>query len=452
MRVPIRFGAEVPDSVKSAAGSALSSIKVKVDSPETDENQYEKKEYGPAPGDNEFPYHLVIDMPTEPAIHFKAEVNPIFVEHWENKGTPSTWLICLKANPHTPFPAPDPSGASSTLIKLKCLASSNCPRTTTEPGPAIACDEQASNNTGLVRPVYAAEPNRPAIEPGWVVPSLDSLNSMADSARPGYTRFDVKFTAEGKAKEADHYFYAVRVNGHPVYIDGFLPDRTMFPLQKGTNWMSFALGNLDFTGEDNGYENLHLAVTFLKDRKVIDSVELDRYYVALRGTEKIPVVVPDPSVPEWSGKYPKEAGGFEWNGQYVAPTSEDKFEILVGSSECHSPSDQVCLKNAMRDKKEFYDGNLKYEGKIGGKEDNYHVVVKVRPPLRKPPEKVSYGYALGLVLPTRQVKFTFSAPETDQLCHWATQHYGQGAAGKIIQKDKQRYNVAKPANPYGPCV
>jgi hypothetical protein len=123
----------------------------------------------------------------------------------------------------------------------------------------------------------------------------------------------------------------------------------------------------------------------------------------------------------------------------MVPTNEDKYEILVGSSVCASLTDPTCLKRALDGKKQFDASNLMFEGK--------HVVAQVRPPLRTDP--VAYGFALGLVLPTKQVKFTFNPAETDRLCKWASEYIGQGAAGKVIQKKRNRYNAATKG--YGPC-
>jgi hypothetical protein len=423
VHVPIRFGAELPKKVGVAADSGLPWIRGAVVSPKPKDTI---DEFKPDLEDTAFPYHGEIDMPTLPEIDFVADLNPILGGHWEPSFTGRVWRICLKANPKKAFPAPDTPEGNSMMIKLKCLAGGNCPRTTSEPSPAVACEESVAGNTGLVPAVHAAEPSQQSPPPGWVVPSLDSLEKVPDLARPGYTRFDMMFTPEGKAREADHYYFAVKVNQQPVYIDGFLPDRVVIPLQMGPNWISFALENLNFTGEDNGYENLHLTITFIKGSEVVYRQELDRKYIALRDAAPIP-------------PFETEVGKFEWTGKYVVPTNQDVYEILVGSSVCATAQDQECLKRTMNAKREFDGASLTFNDKP--------VVVQVRPPLR--PRPVAYGLALGVVLPSREVKFTFNSTETDQFCRWASEHYGQGPAGKIIQKNRRRYNVA--TRGYGPC-
>ena len=423
VQVPIRFGAELPKKVGVAPDSGLPLIRARMVSPKPKDTD---DLFRPAAGDTEYPYHGEIEMPTLPEISFVAHLNPALGPYWTEERIGYVWQICLKANPQKAFPAPDSPEAKSMMIKLKCLAGGNCPRATNEPSPAVACEEPMTGNTGLVPAVHAAEPGQPPPQPGWVAPSLDSLDKVPDLARPGYTRFDVKFTPEGKAREADHYYYAVKVNEQPVYIDGFLPDLIIIPLLTGPNWISFALENLNFTGEDKGYENLHLTITFIKGSAVVYRQELDRKYIALRDAAPIP-------------PFETEVGRFEWTGRYVVPTNEDVYEILVGSSVCATAQDQECVKRIMNAKREFDGASLTFNDKP--------VVVQVRPPLR--PIPVAYGLALGVVLPSREVKFTFNSTETDQFCRWASEHYGQGPAGKIIQKDRRRYNVA--TRGYGPC-
>ncbi len=425
VRVPIRFGVELPKQDAVTTDNNLPLIRVALRSPQT-KDVTEALLPMLKDDDKDYPYRTEIVMPTSPDINFLAELNPITASRYDSAFTGHMYEICLSANPKKPFPAPDTPEAKAMLIRLKCLATGKCSRTSTDPGPALACGEPVSMNNGVLRTVYAAEPNQQPSLPGWVVPSLDSLDKVPDLAKPGYTRFDLKFTPEGKAREADHYYYAVKVNEQPVYIDGFLPDRNVFPLQKGPNWISFALENLNFTGQDNGYENLHLTITFKKGSEIVYSENLDRKYIALRDAAPIP-------------PFKTEGGTFEWTGKYVAPTNEDVFEILVGSSVCVTAQDQECVKRIMHAKKEFDDASLTFNDKP--------VVVQVRPPLR--PSPVAYGLALGVVLPSKAVKFTFSSAETDKFCDWAADHYGQGPAGKIIQKNRRRYHVV--TRGYGPC-
>jgi len=287
------------------------------------------------------------------------------------------------------------------------------------------CSASAQQHRGIRPVVYAAAPNEQPREPGWVVPSLETLEKMTDRERVGYTRFYVSFTPAGEAATADHYYYILRVNEKPIYVDGFLPDRTVYPLAQGsTNWISFALENLNFTGQYEGYEKLRMEVIFLKGENVVYRQQLARDYIALRPAPEVTIDSP--------------IGAFHWSGEYVAPKNENKYEILLASANCGDPVQQECIDRTMRAKTQFDSAGLRFDGR--------EILMVVRPPLRIPP---SYGLALGVEQPTKQVQFTFNADEAAQLCHWAVQQIGTSAAGNLIQPNLRRYEVA--TRGYSPC-
>jgi hypothetical protein len=233
---------------------------------------------------------------------------------------------------------------------------------------------------------------------------------MADRERVGYTRFYVSFNPTGVAAAADHYFYILRVNDKPIYIDGFLPDRTVYPLQRGTtNWISFALENLNFSGQNAGKEKLHLTVVFLQGQKEVQRQDVEREYVALRDAADIPPINTD-------------VGEFRWTGKYVVPKNENKYELFLGSS--------AKPDLAMNAKAQFEKLKLSI--------DSQPVVLVVRPPLGNNP---SYGMVIGLVMPTSQVQFTFDDEGSHKLCQWAAENAGTGPAGRIVLKGYYRYDI-----------
>lgn len=412
VRVPIRV--QLPPTNMADGSPGLPLVRVAIRSPQT-------KDVTDAllpTSDPDYPYRTEIDIPTSPDLNFLAELNPILGARYDPNFNGHQYEICLKANAGHPFPTPDTAEAAAVLVKLKCLSTGKCPRATNEASYAMSCEEPEGRSGDSLPVVFAAGPTQQDPQPGWIVPSLDSLSKMAEPARVGYTRFDVMFTPEGQAREANRYYYLLRVNGQPIYIDGFLPDRTIVPLQKGQNWISFALQNLNFTGEYDGFEKLHLTVIFLKGGDVVYRQELERDYAALRDA---PAIQPIQTA----------VGTFIWTGKYMVPTNENKYEILLASADCGDPPRKDCVVRAVNAKKQFDRDDLKFNDKS--------VVMVVRPPLRKPP---AYGLALGLVEPTRQVQFTFNAEEAAQLCHWASEHLGQGKAGRLIQPDLNRYEVA----------
>jgi len=338
------------------------------------------------------------------------------------------YLLCVKNSPKKSWPSnflPDPK---TPLLKLACKRDSSsgdtkCVSEDRGPGYLLSCDDLIANRASSAV-VYAATPVQQR-EAGWIVPSLDTLDKMKDRERVGYTRFYVSFTPTGKAESSDQYYYAVRVNDKPIYVDGFSPDKFIYPLQKGvTNWISFGLENLNFTGADEGYEKLKLRVVFLKGNSEVYQQDLQRDYIALRPADEVTIESP--------------VGTFLWKGEYVVPKQENKFEVLLASANCGDPVDRACIDRTMKAKTRFDQAGLNF--------DSRPIVMVVRPPLRKPP---SYGLALGVVQPTRQVQFTFSKEDAGQLCHWAMGQIGHSAAGNLIQPNLRIYEVATKG--YSPC-
>jgi len=363
-------------------------------------------------------YSQDFDVPTSEAANFDAEINHrSLTGHAVGPWHGYEYRICVRARPGHGFPPPGGVNLTDALIRLACVKDGTCPRSPDDPGYVLSCDEPVvSSDLRLVPTVFAAErTDAQSHEAGWVVPSLDTLTKMPEQGRPSYTRFDVTFTPGGPVSQADRYYYIAKVNGQPVYIDGFLPERTIFPLQHGPNWITFALENLNFTGQYDGYEKLQLTVVFLQGEKILYQQELQRDYVALR---PVPETVTESSV-----------GSFRWSGSYVAQM-RNRYEILLASAPCGDPPRKDCIDRATFAKSQFDRGGLKFA--------DHPVVMIVRPPARKPD---AYGLALGLVQPTAQVQFTFNANEAAELCHWAAAHAGDGKAGKLIRPDLNRYEV-----------
>ncbi len=380
-------------------------------------------------------YSYAIDVPS--AGMFEAEVVHRAVQ---SALVPSAlhdyeYLLCVKDNPNKPFPADFSPESSGTLLRLSCSkdtksSDGKCTSTDGGKGYLMSCDDplaaSVALDTGLLPLAYADTPPAHGRDEGWVVPSLQTLDKMTDRERVGYTRFTVKFDATGAAVTAEHYYYSLRVNDKPIYVDGFSPDKFTYPLQKGTaNWIGFGLENLNFTGQYEGYEKLELEIVFLDNSGTVASRQpLQRDYIALRDAPEVIKSSP--------------LGTFTWTGAYVPPKNENKYEILLASANCGTPVERECIDRTMNAKTQFDKSGLKYDDKS--------VVMVVRPPLRIPP---SYGLALGLIQPTSQVQFTFSAEEAAQVCSWAGEQIGKSKGGNLIQPNLRRYEVA--TRGYSPC-
>jgi hypothetical protein len=405
-------------------------------------NTSDAREISFRPQDAKRPIYIPLDKPEELGLYsyddvnvpdsgeFKAEIiHRAILSHLVNTALDSReYLLCIKNNPKKPFPSSFSSDSTKPMLKLACskdpkTGEKRCLSVDQGPGYLMSCDDIAENR-GLLPVVYAASAEQ-AREPRWVVPSLDTLDKMTDRERVGYTRFYVSFTPAGQAASADQYYYVVRVNDKTIFIDGFSPEKFIYPLQKGTtNWISFGLENLNFTGQYEGFEKLQLTIVFLNGESEVYRQELQRNYVALRDAPEVTIDSP--------------IGAFHWNGKYVVPKNEDKYEVLLASANCGDPVQRECIDRTMNAKVHFDQGGLKFNDKP--------IVMVVRPPLRIPP---SYGLALGQIQPTSQVQFTFSEDEAKRLCHWALEQRGKSAAGNLIQSNLRIYEVATKG--YSPC-
>jgi hypothetical protein len=324
------------------------------------------------------------------------------------------YKICLHSG------ASMPGESNSPRIVLSCKDGACSPAPPDDPGYVVGmdCDAKVDNTGNILPVVFAGEQTQQLREPGWNVPSVTTLQKMNDQQRPGYTLFDVSFIAQGKAALADRYYYALRVNDQPVYIDGLSPGLEKEPLQRGgENHIVFGLENLNFTGLFEGNEKLHLTVYFLSGNTPAYRQDLDREYIALRDAAAIAPIQ-------------TEAGAFVWTGKYISPKNQNKYEVILASADCGDPPQKDCVDHAVYAKKRF--------DKAGLKLGENPIVMVVRPPLRK---HEAYGLSFGLVQPTGQVQFTFNDTEADRACQWAAENAGQSGAGKLINRYATRYDV-----------
>jgi len=369
---------------------------------------------------SEFHYRdtLIVKQDQRSRAHIK--LNPA-LSNTQDSALPWDYDICLNAS------SKRPSQDGGPAIVLSCAGGACTPAKPQDPGYVVAC-EAGLNTAGMALPVVqAAEQTAPAREPGWDVPFLQTLQKMTDRQRVGYTLFDVSFTPQGRATQADGYYYALRVNGQPVYVGGLSPGVEKEQLQQGmVNHILFGLENLNFTGRFDGYEKLHLTVFFLSGKAVICYQDLDRDYIALRNAAPVPPLQ-------------TSVGTFQWTGTYISPQNEDRYEVFVASAVCGDSPEKSCAARAAFARGQFDKFNLKFRDRPA--------VMVVRPPLRKPP---AYGLALGLVQPTSQVQFTFNETDANQLCHWAAEQIEQGRARGLIRSDFHLYDNRK-AGGYEPC-
>ena len=425
-----------PVSQESTRAEVRMSLDKQLEDPDDLRKKYQLADFNlwgelPAPGDvlhgviydpgkdPNFPYRDSLIVKQDQMSLAYIKLNPA-LSHTQDSGLKWDYEICLNAS------AKRPSQGENMTIALNCVNGRCAPATPQDPGYVVACQIDGKSEGIGIPVVFASEQLGQSREPGWDVPFPQTLEKMNDRERVGYTLFDVSFTPQGVATQAGSYYYALRVNDKPVYIGGLSPGVEKQPLQQGAlNHIIFALENLNFTGQYEGFEKLHLSVYFSKGDTVVFRQDLDREYAALRDAKTIPPLQ-------------AQVGTFQWVGKYIVPKNENKYEVMLASSECGDPPRKDCVDRAVTAKTEFDRAGLKF--------DDRPVVMVVRPPLRNPP---AYGLTLGLVQPTGQVQFTFDAAEASQVCHWAEENAGKGKAGRLIRPDVRRYEVA--TRGYAPC-
>ena len=261
---------------------------------------------------------------------------------------------------------------------LQCHEGGTCEVDRDDPGWAGPCKSATggADRGGWVERAHAQAGGAPQ-EPGWVVPSLQTLRKITGSKDGiGYTEFTLRTDPIPSLRDADSVTYAIRVNGTPVYIDGWPPEawRSHFDASQGLR-LEFGLANLDFSGRNQGREDIDVVLEFAKGRQVLRTEKARLTYVALRPA---------------CGEAVKLANGFtlRWDANYVSSTQEDRWQIFVGST--------TDGRAAEGQKKRIDSARFR----LGGQE----VVGVIRPPLG--PGK-PYGVGLGLLQPSGQVKFTF---------------------------------------------
>jgi hypothetical protein len=299
---------------------------------------------------------------------------------------------------------------------LQCQEGGQCEVDRDDPGWVGPCKSPSA----VDRPGWVARAHAQAgapQEPGWVVPSLQTLRKIAGTKDGiGYTEFTLRTDPIPGLGNADGVTYAIRVNGNPVYIDGWPEEawRVPFDAAQGLR-LEFSLANLDFSGHDQGREDIDIALKFAKGKQVLRTEKVRLAYVALRPA---------------CGQTVKSADGLTvyWQANYIGAQPGDRWQIFVAS-----PPDgraAQALKNKI-------DGaRLRLDGQ--------EMVGVIRPPLvpGRP-----YGVGLGLRQPSGQVKFTFDDTTSQRLLADATRL--APTTGGVLSTSIFRREVDR--NPVKPC-
>jgi hypothetical protein len=326
-------------------------------------------------------YQQSADFPDQDAT-FYARMLPAPLAPQGDSQPTNPALVCFKRKPKLP------DYGAALQVEMDCSEGGRCAiDAEKDQGYANICSTESewsppSARLELFPTVYA---DSLQAESGWRVASMETLEAMPPQERPGYTKFSIESTQLGTLRGVKGFQYLIRVNGSPLYVDGWGPEDMVKPFDASKSFtFSFGLENLSFSGADGGCEDIEVDLKFRQNERVIED-DISRKYAALRDAVTDEVKAADGTT-------------FTWSGQYVKPINEDKEEVFVFSA----PS----LREATAAKAIIDAAKLSYAGT--------GIVGVLRPPLNNP----QYGIVVGLRQPTEQIRFTFDSKSARSLNEW----------------------------------
>ncbi len=330
-------------------------------------------------------YQEYVDFPGQDGKFYARAQRAVTISQLTNDPVSPT-EFCFKKNPKPP------GNGTPLEVRMDCSEGRRCSIGKDDPGWVEICPSESdwTAHFQFVPVVYA---DMSQVQPGWKVPSLETLKTMTERERVGYTEFSIKSTQLSALKGAESVQYLIRVNGSPLYVDGWAPQDMLRPFDGTQDFtFSFGLENLSFSGADNGCENIEVELQFRQKDSVIRKAVISRRYAALRDADAEELKTEDGT-------------SFIWSGRYVKPKKEDRTELFVLST----PNVQEA-----KNRKARIDGaGLSYDG-----ED---VVAVLRPPL----DNSQYGIVVGLRQSTGQIRFTFDTAFAQKFREWIVRQRAQ---------------------------
>ena len=345
-------------------------------------------------------YREYVDFPSQDTRFYARAVRVVTSSQATDEPLSAVTEFCFKRNPKPP------ANEAPKEARMDCSEGKRCSISADDPGWVESCpvDGDWSTRARIIPVVYA---DAPKVQSGWKVPSLETLRKMNDQKRVGYTEFSIKSPQLSGLKEADSLQYLIKVNGSPLYVDGWTPEDMLKPFDPAQGLMfSFGLENLSFSGADDGCENIEVGLSFRQKDRVIKKVIVSRKYAALRDADPEEVKADDGTP-------------FTWGGKYVKPSQEDRTELFVLST----PD----LREARSVKARIDAAKLSYDG--------MEVVGVLRPPLNNP----KYGVVVGLRQPTGQIRFTYDSESARKMHDWIISQRAQNP--NIFRHDTFLYQM-----------
>lgn len=333
--------------------------------------------------------------------------------------SPGPARFCLKR------PSPLQSSAEHH-VHLDCDEDNACKLHFPSPKWLEPCPVEGQKTTrgfSFISEALAADTTR-----RWAVPSARTLATYKDQMQGvGYTSFTIE-TDVFRDPAIIGVEVDVRVNGLPVLEDGLSAPQRPVPNDPAKPFRhNFALQILDFEGAQAGCEAIQLSLRpRLADGKPQPAaLSTTLAYVALRDA-------PPKSKPFGTGN-------LSWSGKYIIPATEWSHEAFIASvSYAAAGGDAAAAAARERTvslKQAFDRLGLKFQGQA--------LVAVIRPPLTLTGDRLSYGVTAGVVLPSGQVRFTFSPEKANAIADaMLAARSGSAAAQRVINRDKYIYKVA----------
>ena len=349
-----------------------------------------------------------------------------------------TYVCLVRAPADPPF---DPSSL------LKCSEGAKCQRMARDAGWLVFCDgyEDAAlwpNRSPLPWPIRFISRAHAQHNNGgtrWSVPSLDVLKQRRRNKElvgTGFTEFKIASTSQ-VPNTVDAFYVDISINGQNVRFDGLRPQLLSSPIPADRKiQFDFGLENLNFSGAVGGCDEISAKLQFLsKGEPVGETLELNRFYVALRDAELQTLTAGDMT--------------FQWTGKYRRPEPSYDHEVFVQSIIVSSLEDRDEVSKARHEMTRLLN---KANKTVRTTHRDRPVAFVVRPPLSKPQdatEKKGFGLAAAIVEPTGQIRFTFEKDDAFALRKHLTQ---LGHSRFVIDPGSFVYTVNKDfPNPPGIC-
>lgn len=312
-------------------------------------------------------------------------------------------------------------GNTQPVVSFQCPLTGVCTLTQSVPTDwaSSTCEEEAGLLPNLWENIIgAANANTQPIE-RWSVPSINTLYKRLKSTESnmiGFTEFEID-AEELNGLDADAFTFSLMANDVGIRFDGLPPEEDVrFFDPKDGLYLRFGLENLQFSGRDNGCEEITATIQFMrKGAPIGDPLILRRSYVALRNARPFAYDTPYGKV-SWTGDYRglpkrKENGIFLASGVFKKGNDGQRLEALS-------------TLNNQRNKLEEYGwtigadqlgGSIGLDSVIVGSEA-LPIVGIIRPPrTEKANGQVSYGLLVGIQEPGGQLLFSFDKAQINAL-------------------------------------